>query len=241
MTDSCRPSSRRTSRSRSRVPTRAEFVLDQLSHARAVLHHDQRLAREVLDVTAVPPNGCPGGQARMTSSRKNGSKVDAAVAPRRADNADLERPIGDQVDDGLRVEDRQRDVQLGVRGLELAQELGEDDAAGAGRGAELERAREVALGLAGDVREDLLLERQEALGAAVQPQAGLRRLDAAARAVDELRPQPLLERPHLERDGRLRHAEALRRLREAAPLDDGAERSELARVHKETLYDEDRR
>jgi hypothetical protein len=48
-----------------------------------------------------------------------------------------------------------------------------------------------------------------------------------------LRPQPLLERPYLQRDGRLSDAETLGRLREAAPLDDGAEGGELTRVHKE--------
>ena len=86
-----------------------------------------------------------------------------------------------------------------------------------------------------DLGDELLLEREQPLRAAVEPQPGLGRLDAPARAVEELRPEPLLERPHLEADRRLRHAEPLGGLREAAPLDDRAERRELARVHKPRL------
>ena len=70
---------------------------------------------------------------------------------------------------------------------------------------------------------------------AEEPQPGLGRLDPAPGAVEQLRPEPLLERPHLQRDGRLRDAEPLGRLREAPPLDDGAECGELARVHKRIL------
>src|SRR5207342_29553 len=43
------------------------------------------------------------------------------------------------------------------------------------------------------------------------------------------------ERPDLEADGRLRDAEPLRRLREALPLDDRTESSQLTRVHKDRL------
>ena len=81
----------------------------------------------------------------------------------------------------------------------------------------------------------LLLEREQALRTAIEAQPGLGRLDAAARAVEQAPAEPLLERAHLQAHGGLRDAEALRRLREAAPLDDGAERGELLRVHKRTL------
>ena len=87
----------------------------------------------------------------------------------------------------------------------------------------------------GDLLEHLLLELEQALGAAEEAQAGLGRLDPAAGAVEQLRAEPLLERPHLERDGRLRDAEPFRRLREAAPLDDRAERGQLSRIHKRIL------
>ena len=98
-----------------------------------------------------------------------------------------------------------------------------------------ELAGELALALAGDLVEDLPLEREQPLGAAVEPQPCLGRLDAAAGAVEELRPESLLERPHLQRDGGLGDAETLGSLREAAPLDDGAEGGELACVHKQIL------
>ena len=70
---------------------------------------------------------------------------------------------------------------------------------------------------------------------AEQPQAGLGRLDAAAGAVEQLGAEALLERPHLERDGRLGDAEPLGRLREAPPFDDRAEGGKLACIHKRTL------
>src|SRR5581483_837855 len=115
---------------------------------------------------------------------------------------------------------------------ELAEELGDDDPAGPGRGADLERAGELLVALERDLRDDLLLERQQPLRAAVEAHPGLRRLDAAAGAVEELRPEPLLERPDLEADRRLRHPEPLRRLREAPALHDRAERGQLTCVHK---------
>ena len=108
-------------------------------------------------------------------------------------------------------------------------------AAGTGRGAELQLAGELALALARELVEQLLLEAEQPLRAAVEAQAGLGRLDAASRAVEQLRAEPLLERAHLQRDGGLRDSEPLGRLREAAALDDGAEGCELTRVHKHIL------
>ena len=120
--------------------------------------------------------------------------------------------------------------------LELAQELRDDDGRRAGRGADREQPRDVPDSLRDDLVEHLFLEREKPLCAAVEAHAGLGRLDAPARPVEELRAESLLERPHLEGHGRLGHAEVLRRLRERASLDDGAERGELARIHKRTLY-----
>ena len=91
-------------------------------------------------------------------------------------------------------------------------------------------------GVGRDLVEHLLLELEQALRAAVETQAGLRRLHPAAGAVEQLGAEPLLERPHLERDRGLGDTEPLRRLREAPPLDDGAEGGELARIHKQILY-----
>src|SRR5579862_7645304 len=102
-----------------------------------------------------------------------------------------------------------------MEGAELAEKLREHDAPGAGRGADLERAGQLVGRVAADLGDELVLEREQALSAAVEPQAGLSRLDAPARAVQELRPEPFLERAHLQADGGLRHAQPLRRLREA--------------------------
>ena len=165
---------------------------------------------------------------------------DRAVAPRRADDPELELARGDALDDRLRVGDGQRDPDARVLALELAEEERHDDRGRARRGADLQLARQLALALAGDLVEDLALERQQALRAAVEPQPGLGRLDAAAGAVEQLRAEPLLERPHLQRDGGLGDAETLGRLREAAALDDGAERGQLTRVHKDNLYETER-
>ncbi len=86
--------------------------------------------------------------------------------------------------------------------------------------------------------DQLALEGKHPLGTAVESKPGLRRLDAAARAVEQPAPEPLLQRAHLEADRRLGDSEALGGLREALSLDDGAERSKLARVHKNTLFQE---
>jgi len=49
--------------------------------------------------------------------------LDRAVPGGGADDAQLERPAGDVVDDGLGVEDEQRDVEGGVVGGEAAEKL----------------------------------------------------------------------------------------------------------------------
>ncbi len=160
---------------------------------------------------------------------------DAALPPRRADDPELQLARGDVLDDRVRVGHRQRDLDAGVLGLELAEQQREDDRGRAGRGSEVERPRELAFADRRDVLEQLILEREHPLRAAIEPPAGLGRLDAAPRAVEQLPAEPLLEGPDLEADGGLRDPEALRRLREALPLDDRAERSELSRIHKQRL------
>ena len=119
--------------------------------------------------------------------------------------------------------------------LELAEQDGQDASARPGGGAYLEPPLQLALGLLSELREQLLLERQEPLRSAVEPESGLGRLDPAAGTVEELLPEPLLERTDLQADRRLRHAELVGGLREAAALDDSTERRELLRVHKNTL------
>ena len=83
--------------------------------------------------------------------------------------------------------------------------------------------------------EQLLLEREQPLCSVVEAEPRLGGDDAPPRAVEELPADPLFEGAHLLADGGLRDAEPDRRLREALALDDGAERSELPRVHQHHL------
>ncbi len=116
---------------------------------------------------------------------------------------------------------------------ELADEQRHDPASGARRGADRQRPAQLAL-LGRELLEQPPLRLQEPLSSLVEHEARLGRLDPPTRAIEELPSQPLLERPHLEADRRLRDAEPLSRLREAAPLDDRAERRELPRIHKQS-------
>ena len=112
----------------------------------------------------------------------------------------------------------------GFASWELAEEERQHGRPRPGRAADLQPPRELPLGLARDVFEQLLLEREQALRAAVEPLPGLGRLDAATGAVEQPLPEALLERADLQADRGLRHAELLGRLRETPPVDHGAER-----------------
>src|SRR5205823_6610028 len=152
-------------------------------------------------------------------------------------DAELELPSSDLVDDRLRVGDRQPYVDVRIRLLELAEQERDDRAARPCRRAHLKRARQGALVAAGDVLEQLVLEREQLLRGRVQTQPGLGRLDPPAGPVEQAAAEPLLERANLEADGGLGDTEPLRSLGEALPLDDRAEGGQLARVHKHPLCD----
>ena len=117
-------------------------------------------------------------------SRRNGSYSTPRCRWRCADHAELEAPVGDPLDDRLRVEDGQSDVQLRVLLREPAEKCGEDDPAGPSRGADLERPGELAGRVVDELVENFLLERKQALSRAVELRGGLRRLDATAGAVE---------------------------------------------------------
>jgi lipopolysaccharide/colanic/teichoic acid biosynthesis glycosyltransferase len=119
--------------------------------------------------------------------------------------------------------------------LELAEQLGDHDPAGTRRRADLECPRKLVATFEPDLGDDLLLECQQPLCTAVETHSRLGRLDATPGPVEELRPEPLLERPHLKAHCGLGDAEPVGRLREAATLDDRAECGELTRVHKRML------
>src|SRR2546430_1321371 len=158
-----------------------------------------------------------------------------ALAARRSDDAELELAPADEVDDRLRVEDGEADRRPGVRRLELAEERRKHRAARAGRGADLEAAGKRTLGDGGDLLDELLLEREQLLRAAIEEHPGLGGLDAPSGPVEEPLAEPLLERPDLEAHRGLGDAEARRRLREAPALDDRAESCKLPRIHKASL------
>ena len=119
--------------------------------------------------------------------------------------------------------------------LELPEDDRQDASTGTGGSADLEPALELALGFLAEVRKQLLLERDEPLRSAVEPETGLGRLDPAAGAVEELLADALLERPDLQAHRRLRHPELVGGLREAAALDNRTKGRELLRVHKANL------
>src|SRR5207248_8390811 len=112
-------------------------------------------------------------------------------------DAELELALGDAVDDALRVRDRQAHVNARIRLGELAEQHGDDRAAGPGRRTELERPGERVL-LPDDVLDELLLEGEHPLRRGVQPAPRLRPLHAASGPAAEPCPEALLERSDLQ-------------------------------------------
>jgi lipopolysaccharide/colanic/teichoic acid biosynthesis glycosyltransferase len=216
--------------SRPRLP---ELVLDHLPHARPFLHHEKRLRPELVErdrLAGEPMAGGTGEDDLVVEERLEG---DAAVPPARTHDAELELAVGDLADDGLCVGDGQTHAHLRIEPLELAQEQRHDRPAGPRGGAELERPRDFALLV--ELLEQMLFRGEQPLSRRVEAQPSLRRLDSPAGAVEQLASEPLLERPDLETDGRLRDAEPLGRLGEALALHDRAERRKLTCVHKHSL------
>jgi hypothetical protein len=213
-----------------------ELLLDDLPDSRALLHHDQRLGPEVLE---------PDLAARTRMIRRDGEddlvagerlEDKRAVAAPRADDAELEPALCHPLDDRVGVCDGKGDAQVRMRPLEFAEEERDEVCPRARRGPERERAGERALAERRHVLEELRLELEHPLCAPVEALPGFGRLDPSPGSVEKFLPEPFLEPAHLEADSRLRHAEPLRRLGEAPPVDDGAERSQLPRVHKPSLY-----
>ena len=162
------------------------------------------------------------------------------VAPGGADDAELELAVGDEVDDRLGVVHLERDAQLGMTQLELAEEDGTATAAGPVE-APIDSSPVSAPAPSEATSSSICSSSCSRRWAPRKRRTpGLGRLHPAPGAVEQLRAEPLLERPHLERDGRLGDTEPLGRLGEAAPLDHGAERGKLARIHKSILSQDQR-
>ena len=165
MTDSCRPSSRRTSRSRSRMPTRrssSSIICRTPAPSCITISVSARISSSV---TVRPANGWPGRAGEDHLVVEERLEDDAAVPPPGADDAELELARGDALDDRLRVEDVERDVQLGVALLELAEQVREHDPAGPVDAPMSNVPVELVAALERDVGEHLLLEREQPLRA----------------------------------------------------------------------------
>ena len=152
------------------------------------------------------------------------------MRPLGADDSELELAREHAVDHVLRRVDAQRRRGLGVHAAEPDEQARQQPRARARRGADREVAAD-GVGLGAQRVGELLLEREHALGADQHGASGGRRRDLAARAVEQPRPEPLLERAHGERDGRLGDAQVVGGDRERPSLDHGHEGGELARVH----------
>ena len=218
------------------MPALAQLVLDHLADARAFLHHDQRLAAEIVE------GDRPIGEAVLRQADEDDLVAeerligDRAVAGRGADDTELELAPRDLLDDRLRVRDREVDRDAGIGLGELAEQNRDDGSARPGRGADRELPLQRPFGSAGDLVEELPLEREQPLRAPIEAVPCLGRLDPPPGAIEELLPDTLFERTNLLTDGRLRYAEALSCLGEALALDNRAKRSKLPRVHKPDLY-----
>src|SRR5436190_12008924 len=212
---------------RSRLP---QLVLDHVPHSGPLLHDDQLFGLQLLERDRLSRKAVGGRTGEHDLVAEERLEDDAAVAPPCAHDPELELPVGDAIDNRLRVGNREADAQLGVPLGELAEEERDDGAAWAGRSAEFERAGEGALVDLRDLLEQALLQRQQPLSRRVEAKACLGGLDAASGAVQQPAPEALLERSDLEADGRLCHAQPLGGLRKALALDDGAEGGQLTRV-----------
>src|SRR5262249_55285768 len=93
----------------------------------------------------------------------------AALPARGADDAQLELAPPDLLDHGMRVRHRQRDVDLPMELLKLAEPDRQTAAARPGRGTDPEPAAQLALRLLAELFEQLLLHREQPLRPAVEP------------------------------------------------------------------------
>ncbi len=122
----------------------------------------------------------PDGDGEYDLVPIEGLERHAAVATGHSDDPELELAPPDLLDHPLRVRHRQRDRHERMQLLELPEDDGQHGPARPGRSADLEPSLELALGLLAEICEQLLLEREQSLRSAVEPEPGLGRLDPAA-------------------------------------------------------------
>ena len=114
--------------------------------------------------------------------------------------------------------------------VEVAEEQRDQVGPRPGRGSDRKPPVELTGTVLLQVGEQLLLRLKQALRGAVEPAAGLGRLDAPPGTVEQTPAEPLLERANLLADRGLCHPEPLGSEREALPLDDSAERRQLSGI-----------
>ena len=169
-----------------------QLVLDDLPHAGAFLHQDQRLLAELVEPDVAPRKRVAGRTDQNHLVLEGPLEANRPVAPGGADDAELEPSVGDEVDDGLGVVHLERPCKPWVPRVELAEEDRHDHRGGARRSADGQLAGECTGAFGCDIVEHLLLELEQALSRSIEAQPGLGRLHPAAGAVEQLRPQPLL-------------------------------------------------
>jgi hypothetical protein len=84
-------------------PGGAELILDHLTNARSLLHDEQSLLAEVVERDLLAREAMPRGTGEYDLVAEERLEDDAAVAARRADDAQLELPVGHLVDHRLGV------------------------------------------------------------------------------------------------------------------------------------------
>src|SRR5262249_30028444 len=188
-----------------------ELIPDHLADPRALLHQDQRLLPELLerDLLAGEPVPRRNDEDHLVAEKR--LEDDAAVPRRRADYPELQLALGALLDDSVRVRDRQGDGKLGVYTLKPPGQDRNDSAAGSRRGAECELAAQRTV-FACKLVEQLALHGEHPLRGAIELLSRLGRLDTPPGAVEQLRPEPLLERTELQADRRLGDGEPLSRI-----------------------------
>ena len=101
----------------------AQLALDHRAHAGAVLLHDERQLPQPVERDLRGRRRVARRQQQHDLVAQEGLEHQAAVRALGADDAELELPVEDAVDDRLRVVDAQRDRDVGVLGVEGAEEL----------------------------------------------------------------------------------------------------------------------
>ena len=98
-TDSCEPELEPRVEVARPHADRAQLVLDRLAHAGALLHEDERLLAQVIERDRLAREAVTGRAGEHDLVAEQRLEHDRAVASREADDAELDRAVGDELDD----------------------------------------------------------------------------------------------------------------------------------------------